>query len=88
MADNVLLRVEEMYRADAAVVAGGVASLDLMEAAPIHGFDTVIEGGADYGITAGSDVTALYIHPSWQEKVEAINQLPDLLGAEPGSVAV
>ncbi len=36
----------------------------------------------------GSDVTALYIHPSWQEKVEAINQLPDLLGAEPGSVAV
>ncbi len=36
----------------------------------------------------GSDVTALYIHPSWQEKVDAINQLPDLLGAEPGSVAV
>ena len=33
MADNVLLRVEEMYRADAAAVAGGVASLDLMEAA-------------------------------------------------------
>jgi hypothetical protein len=32
--------------------------------------------------------TALYIHPSWQEKVDAINQLPDLLGAEPGSVAV
>ena len=31
---------------------------------------------------------ALYIHPSWQEKVDAINQLPDLLGAEPGSVAV
>ena len=31
---------------------------------------------------------ALYIHPSWQEKVEAINQLPDLLGAEPGGVAV
>ena len=33
MADNVLLRVEEMYRADAAAVVGGVASLDLMEAA-------------------------------------------------------
>ena len=31
---------------------------------------------------------ALYIHPSWQEKVDAINQLPDLLGAEPGGVAV
>ena len=33
MADNVLLRFEEMYRADAAAVAGGGASLDLMEAA-------------------------------------------------------
>ena len=31
---------------------------------------------------------ALYIHPSLQEKVDAINQLPDLLGAEPGGVAV
>ncbi|MEE3198393.1 MAG: tyrosine-type recombinase/integrase, partial [Planctomycetota bacterium] len=40
------------------------------------------------GHSPGSDVTALYIHPSWQEKVDAINQLPDLLGAEPGSVAV
>ena len=39
-------------------VAQGKA-LDLMEAAPIHGFDTVIEGGADYGITAGSDVTVI-----------------------------
>ena len=39
-------------------VAKGKA-LDLMEAAPIHGFDTVIEGGADYGITAGSDVTVI-----------------------------
>jgi integrase len=40
------------------------------------------------GHSPGSDVTALYIHPSWQEKVDAINQLPDLLSAEPGSVAV
>ena len=39
-------------------VAKGKA-LDLMEAAPIHGFDTVIEGGADYGITKGSDVTVI-----------------------------
>ncbi len=39
-------------------VAQGKA-LDLMEAAPIHGFDTVIEGGADYGITEGSDVTVI-----------------------------
>ena len=39
-------------------VAQGKA-LDLMEAAPIHGFDTVIEGGADYGVTAGSDVTVI-----------------------------
>ena len=33
MADNVLLNVDEMYKADAAAVDGGVASLDLMEAA-------------------------------------------------------
>ena len=39
-------------------VAKGKA-LDLMEAAPIHGFDTVIEGGADYGLTAGSDITVI-----------------------------
>jgi malate dehydrogenase len=39
-------------------VAKGKA-LDLMESAPIHGFDTVIEGGSDYGITAGSDVTVI-----------------------------
>ncbi|MDT0633124.1 malate dehydrogenase [Rubrivirga sp. S365] len=39
-------------------VAQGKA-LDLMEAAPIHGFDTVIEGGADYAITKGSDVTVI-----------------------------
>ncbi|WP_412063675.1 malate dehydrogenase [Rubrivirga sp. IMCC45206] len=39
-------------------VAKGKA-LDLMEAAPIHGFDTVIEGGDDYAITAGSDVTVI-----------------------------
>lgn len=39
-------------------VAKGKA-LDLMEAAPIHGFDTVIEGGSDYAITEGSDVTVI-----------------------------
>ncbi len=33
MADNVLLTVKEMYEADAAAAAGGVASVDLMEAA-------------------------------------------------------
>ncbi len=39
-------------------VAKGKA-LDLMESAPIHGFDTVIEGGDDYSITADSDVTVI-----------------------------
>jgi len=39
-------------------VAQGKA-LDLMESAPIHGFDTVIEGGDDYAITANSDVTVI-----------------------------
>ena len=34
-------------------------ALDLMESAPIHGFDTVIEGGDDYSITADSDVTVI-----------------------------
>lgn len=33
MPDNILLSVEEMYKADALAVAAGVASLDLMEAA-------------------------------------------------------
>jgi len=33
MPDNVLLTVAEMYKADAAAAAGGVASIDLMEAA-------------------------------------------------------
>ncbi|MFQ5765530.1 MAG: NAD(P)H-hydrate epimerase, partial [Rhodospirillales bacterium] len=33
MTDNVLLTVEEMYQADKAAVAAGVAALDLMEAA-------------------------------------------------------
>ncbi|MEM1117893.1 MAG: malate dehydrogenase [Bacteroidota bacterium] len=39
-------------------VAQGKA-LDLMEAAPIHGFDTVIEGSDQYDVTAGSDVTVI-----------------------------
>jgi len=39
-------------------VAKGKA-LDLMESAPIHGFDTVIEGGDDYSITSDSDVTVI-----------------------------
>ena len=39
-------------------VAKGKA-LDLMESAPIHGFDTVIEGGDDYAITENSDVTVI-----------------------------
>jgi len=39
-------------------VAKGKA-LDLMQAAAIHGFDTVIEGGADYALTAGSDITVI-----------------------------
>ena len=33
MADNILLSVKEMYEADAAAAAGGVARIDLMEAA-------------------------------------------------------
>ena len=39
-------------------VAKGKA-LDLMQTAPIHGFDTVIEGGDDYALTAGSDITVI-----------------------------
>ena len=39
-------------------VAQGKA-LDLMQTAPIHGFDTVIEGGDDYALTAGSDITVI-----------------------------
>lgn len=39
-------------------VAEGKA-LDLMESAPIHGFDTIIEGGGDYAITEGSDITVI-----------------------------
>jgi len=39
-------------------------------------------------LSRGSDVTALYIHPSWQEKAGASLRVADLLGAEPGSVAV
>ncbi|MEM6325950.1 MAG: malate dehydrogenase [Bacteroidota bacterium] len=43
-------------------INGGVAqgkALDLMEAAPIHGFDTIIEGSDEYDITEGSDVTVI-----------------------------
>ena len=39
-------------------VAQGKA-LDLMEAAPIHGFDTVLHGGSDYALTEGSDITVI-----------------------------
>ena len=39
-------------------VAQGKA-LDLMQTAPIHGFDTVIVGGDDYALTEGSDITVI-----------------------------
>lgn len=39
-------------------VAQGKA-LDLWEAAPIHGFDTRLHGGDDYGLTEGSDITVI-----------------------------
>ncbi|MGQ9532983.1 MAG: malate dehydrogenase [Desulfotomaculales bacterium] len=34
-------------------------ALDLMEAAPIEGFDCLIRGGGDYGLTADSDVVVI-----------------------------
>ncbi|MCW9040563.1 MAG: bifunctional ADP-dependent NAD(P)H-hydrate dehydratase/NAD(P)H-hydrate epimerase, partial [Rhodospirillales bacterium] len=33
MSDNILLNIDEMYRSDAAAIAGGVPGLALMEAA-------------------------------------------------------
>jgi len=43
MADNVLLTVKEMYRADAAAAAAGVASVELMEAAGAAVVATIVE---------------------------------------------
>ncbi|MBC7106249.1 MAG: malate dehydrogenase [Firmicutes bacterium] len=34
-------------------------ALDLMEAAPIEGFDCLVKGGGDYALTAGSDVVVI-----------------------------
>ena len=39
-------------------VAQGKA-LDLWESAPIHGFDTRLTGGSDYGLTEGSDICVI-----------------------------
>src|SRR5690606_12580265 len=39
-------------------VAKGKA-LDIWESAPIHGFDTRLAGGSDYGLTEGSDITVI-----------------------------
>ncbi len=39
-------------------VAKGKA-LDLYESAPIHGYDTRLVGGSDYGLTEGSDITVI-----------------------------
>jgi malate dehydrogenase len=54
-------RIAEANLADVVMidVAGDLAAgkaLDMMEAAPIMGFNAHISGGADYGATAGSDV--------------------------------
>ena len=43
-------------------IAEGVAkgkALDLYESAPIHGYDTRLVGGSDYGLTEGSDITVI-----------------------------
>lgn len=43
-------------------IQGGVAqgkALDMWESAPIHGFDTRIEGSDDYAITEGSDICVI-----------------------------
>jgi malate dehydrogenase len=39
-------------------VARGKA-LDLWESAPVHGYDTRLYGGSDYGLTEGSDITVI-----------------------------
>ncbi len=54
-------RIAEAELADVAMVdiMGDMAkgkALDMMESAPVLGFDAKIEGGSDYDITAGSDV--------------------------------
>jgi len=54
-------RIAEAELADVAMVdiMGDMAkgkALDMMESAPVLGFDSKIEGGSDYEITAGSDV--------------------------------
>ena len=43
-------------------IQGGVAqgkALDIWESAPIHGFDTRLQGGDDYGLSEGSDITVI-----------------------------
>lgn len=54
-------RIAEAELADVAMVdiMGDMAkgkALDMMESAPVLGFDAKIEGGSDYDITAGSDI--------------------------------
>lgn len=57
-------RIAEMELADVAMIdiAGDMAAgkaLDMMESAPVVGFNSTITGGDDYTATAGSDVTVI-----------------------------